>query len=210
MKYYLEIFHKYCYTCNEVNHMNGFEIRRENKINDILNAALKLFSMYGIKKVSIAEIAKSANVSQVSIYNFFESKENLARQAFFKIMDDIMIDMKALVESDLSFKEKVNKMHFISTNSSNTFIEIFNQIDFIKDPLIQKFLDEYGENKTIPLLMQLIDQGKLEGDLDTDISPESILIYIHAVNKALQSNLDKKVRSDLGKLFFYGIFKTSK
>ncbi len=101
-------------------------------------------------------------------------------------------------------------MHFISTNSSNTFIEIFNQIDFIKDPLIQKFLDEYGENKTIPLLMQLIDQGKLEGDLDTDISPESILIYIHAVNKALQSNLDQKVRSDLGKLFFYGIFKTSK
>ncbi len=77
MKYYLEIFHKYCYTCNEVNHMNGFEIRRENKINDKLNAALKHFSMYGIKKDIIDEISKSANVSQVSIYNFFESKENL-------------------------------------------------------------------------------------------------------------------------------------
>lgn len=190
--------------------MNGFEIRRENKMKDILAAALKLFSMHGIKNVSIAEIAKSANVSQVSIYNFFQSKENLARQAFFKIMDDIMSDMEALVESDLTFKEKVNKMHFMSTNSSNTFNEIFNQIDFVKDPLIHKFLDEYGENNTIPLLMRLIEQGKLEGDLDKGISSESILIYIHAVNKALQSNLDKKVRSDLGKLFFYGIFGASK
>lgn len=189
--------------------MNGFEIRRENKKRDILNAAIQLFSMRGIKNVSIAEIAKSANVSQVSIYNFFESKENLARQAFFKLMDDIMSDLETLVESDLSFKEKVIKMRFISSEAGNNFNEIFDQIEFINDPLIKKFLDEYGENKTIPLLMKLINQGKFEGTLDSDISSESISIYIHAINKAIQSNLSKKVQSDLGKLFFYGLFGSS-
>lgn len=210
MKYSLDIFHKFCYTDIEVSFMNGFEIRRENKMKDILNAALHLFSMKGIKNVSIAEIAKSANVSQVSIYNFFQSKENLARHAFFKIMDDIMSDMEVLIESNLSFKEKVNKMHFISSEGGYKFSEIFNQIEFINDPLIQKFLDEYGENKTIPLFMKLIKQGKLEGELDSDISSESILIYIHAINKALQSNLSIKIKSDLGKLFFYGLFGSSK
>ena len=190
--------------------MNGFEIRRENKMKDILKAALQLFSKHGIKNVSIAEIAKNANVSQVSIYNFFQSKENLARQAFFNMMDDIMGDLEELVESNLSFKEKVNNMHFISSKAGNSFNETFNQIEFIKDPLIQKFLDEYGENKTIPLFMKLIKQGKLEGDLDYDISSESILIYIQSINKALQSNLSKKVQSDLGKLFFYGLFGSSK
>lgn len=190
--------------------MNGFEIRRENKMKDILNAALQLFSMKGIKNVSIAEIAKNANVSQVSIYNFFQSKENLARHAFFKIMDDIMSDMEVLIESNLSFKEKVNKMHFISSEAGDKFSEIFNQIEFINDPMIQKFLDEYGENKTIPLFMKLIRQGKLEGELDSDISSDSILIYIHAINKALQSNSSIKIKSDLGKLFFYGLFGSSK
>lgn len=57
--------------------------------------------------------------------------------------------------------------------------------------------------------MKLIKQGKLEGILDNDISSESISIYIHAINKALQSNLSKKVQSDLGKLFFYGLFGSS-
>lgn len=209
MKYSLDIFHKFCYTISEVSFMNGFEIRRENKMKDILNAALQLFSMKGVKDVSIVEIAKSANVSQVSIYNFFQSKENLARQAFFKMMDDIMSDLENLVESNLSFKEKVNKMHFISSEIGNNFNETFNQIEFIKDPLIEKFLNEYGENKTVPLFMKLIKQGKLEGDIDSDISSESILIYIQSINKALQSNLSKKVRSDLGKLFFYGLFGPS-
>lgn len=194
---------------NEVNDMNGFEIRRKNKMRDILKTAIQLFSTHGIKNVSIAEIAKSANVSQVSIYNFFESKENLARQVFFKIMDDIMSDLEILVESDLSFKEKVIKMRSISSETGNNFNESFNQIEFIKDPLIEKFLDEYGEKKTIPLFMKLINQGKLEGDLDNDISSESILVYIRVINQALRSNLSKKVQSDLGKLFFNGLFGSS-
>ncbi len=187
--------------------MNKFEIRRENKMKDILNAALQLFSMHGIKNVSIAQIAKSANVSQVSIYNFFQSKENLARQTFYKMMDDIMSDLEVLVNSDLSFKEKIDKMRFISSEAGNS--KIFNQAEFIKDPLIQKFLVEYGENKTIPLFIELVKQGKSEGDLDSDISSESILIYIHTINKELQSNLSKKVKSDLGKLLFYGLFGSS-
>lgn len=186
--------------------MNGFEIRRENKKRGIINAALKLFSEHGIKNVRIAEIAINANVSQVSIYNFFGNKENLARQVYFKMMDDIMSDLETLVESDISFKEKVSKMHSISIESGNKFIETFNKIEFVKDPLIQKFLDEYGENKTIPLFMKLVKQGKHEGSLDKDISTESIIIYIHAINKALRSNLNNKVQSDLGKLFFYGLF----
>ncbi|SMP65942.1 TetR/AcrR family transcriptional regulator [Anoxynatronum buryatiense] len=189
--------------------MNGFELRREKKKKDILQAALQLFSMHGIKNVSIAEIAEKANVSQVSIYNFFESKENLARQAFFKMMDDIMSHLDELVESDLSFREKVTQMRSVSIESGNHFNDIFNQIDFIKDPQILKFLDEYGKNRSIPLFMKLIEQGKREGSLDKNISSESVLIYINAISKALQSNLSKKVRGDLGDLFFYGLFGSS-
>jgi len=178
-------------------------------MRDILNAALQLFSRKGIKDVSISEISKSANVSQVSIYNYFGSKENLARQVYFKLMDDTMRDLESLVKSELSFKEKITKMRSISSEAGNNFNEIFSQVEFVNDPLIKQFLDEYGETKTIPLFMKLIDQGKLEGSLDKDISSESILIYIRAINQALMSNLNKKIQIDLGKLFFYGLFGSS-
>lgn len=186
--------------------MNGFELRREKKMQDILDAAFKLFSANGIKSVSIAEIAKKANVSQVSIYNFFKSKENLARQAFFNMMDEKMKDLEMLVGSTLPFPEKFEKMVFISLESAKDLNEDFYQSELISDPSIQKFLEEYSHNKTLPLLMDLIEQGKREGCIDNELSSESILIYINSLNAVLQSNINKKVRMDLGKLFFYGLF----
>lgn len=186
--------------------MNGFQIRRENKKADIINAAYQLFLTGGIKNISIAEIAKKAKVSQVSIYNFFESKENLARQVFIKMMEDIMDDLETLEECELSFQEKVDKMRSMSIEAGNHSNQLINQSELMKDPLIHKFLDEIGENITIPFFMRLIEQGRAEGYLDNDISTESILIYINSINKALRSDLNQKVRSDLGKLFFNGLF----
>ena len=53
---------------------NGFERRKERKKTDILQASLNLFIKYGTKKVAISEIAQKAQVSQVTIYNYFENK----------------------------------------------------------------------------------------------------------------------------------------
>lgn len=70
--------------------MDGFEKRREQKKRNILEAALALFMEYGIQRVSITEIAKKANVSQVTIYTYFESKENLVRLVFKFYVDQSM------------------------------------------------------------------------------------------------------------------------
>lgn len=185
--------------------MNGFQRRRESKMEDILEAACELFSAKETKVVSIAEIAKKANVSQVSIYNFFESKENLARQAFFKIMDGTMKNLEVLVTSNISFREKFEKMMSMSFEAVDSFDKNFYQPELLKDPAVKKFLEEYKHNKTIPLFMSLIEQGKREGYLDKGISSESVLMYIDSLNEVLQSNISKKVRIDLGKLFFYGL-----
>jgi AcrR family transcriptional regulator len=63
--------------------MDGFEKRCQNKKEAIM-ASLELFEKFGYNKVTVAEIAKRASVSQVSIYNFFESKENLKKELLNK------------------------------------------------------------------------------------------------------------------------------
>ena len=78
--------------------MDGYERRRQNKKNAILKAALELFSMYGYNKVSVAEIARKASVSQVSIYNYFNSKENLKQELLIKLMDDYYDETKNILE----------------------------------------------------------------------------------------------------------------
>src|SRR5512146_1125543 len=94
--------------------MNGFQRRREMKMKSILQAAFELFSSRGLKDVTIAEIASKANVSQVSIYNFFQSKENLVRQALFVYMDERMKESERILESEIPFREKLERLFSIT------------------------------------------------------------------------------------------------
>src|SRR5690625_2362082 len=112
--------------------MDGFKKRSEMKKKDILQAAFDLFQLYGVQKVTIAEIAKKANVSQVTIYNYFQSKDNLIRSVFKYYVDRIWEEQKKLLLSDLSFHEKLEKIIFDKLFESNQINERFFE-DFMKD-----------------------------------------------------------------------------
>jgi AcrR family transcriptional regulator len=190
----------------KVSKLNGFQRRKETKMKNILLAAYELFSSRGIKDVSITEIAKKAEVSQVSIYNFFESKENLARQAIFTYMDEKMNEVEKLLDSKVSFHEKLERMFLDSLEDENKYSQEFYESAIWSDPMVQRFMDEYHQTRVIPLFLRLIEQGKKEGCIEIGISSEAILLYINAFKSILsQSTISKKVRSDLGTLFFCGL-----
>ena len=57
--------------------MNQYQKTTEKKKQAIIQAALHLFKEKGFKETSIKSIAEVAEVSPVSIYNYFGSKDNL-------------------------------------------------------------------------------------------------------------------------------------
>jgi AcrR family transcriptional regulator len=186
--------------------MNGFQRRREKKMKSILMAAYDLFSARGSKDVSIAEIARKAEVSQVSIYNYFQSKANLIRQAIFAFMDEKMKESEMVLESEVTFREKLEKLFFISDEADRPSSPEFFRSAMGGDPLIQNMIEEYYQSRTEPFIMRLVEQGKKEGCIDPDLSEEAIRLYIGAIQKVLvQSNPSKRVRLDLDALFFYGL-----
>lgn len=186
--------------------MDGFRQRRETKKKDILQAAIELFSIKGLKDTSIADIAKKAGVSQVSIYNFFESKDNLAKLAFIKYMDEKMIQSEQLLNSELPFLEKFKEMIIEANKTGQSLSEEFFQSFVWSDPTIQNYYQENYHSRGNRLFLNLIEQGKNEGYVDADISSDAILLYVGMFKILLaQSNLSKKTRLDFSKLFFHGI-----
>lgn len=189
--------------------MDGFEKRREQKKKDIVKAALALFKEFGIQKVSILEIAKKANVSQVTIYNYFESKDNLVRFVFKFYVDQIWEEQKKLLKSDLPFNEKVKKIMFEKGLAATQISEKFFQ-DFMKDYASgQSYVEEVYMKEALPLFITLFDEGKQQGYIDSTISNESILLYLQMFQEYLQrEDIAKTIlpmTEELTKLFFYGI-----
>ncbi len=188
--------------------MNGFERRTQLKKEAIIKAALELFIEKGVKDTGIAEIAEKANVSQVTLYNHFNNKNNLIKQVSFKLMDKLINELEKLLDSDLSFSEKFERMYFIKAGSVNSENEEIFQSVMFRDSEVQAFAQDYYQTRTIPLLLELIEQGKKEGFVDSELSHEAILLYIgmfkDMASKHPLLELNPKVRSDLGILFFHG------
>ena len=92
--------------------MNGFEKRKAQKKENIRRTALELFRTYGFQKVSIAEIARGAGVSQVTIYNHFDSKEGLVRDVLKWHMSDLLDKYLGIMNSDEPFMEKLENIVF--------------------------------------------------------------------------------------------------
>lgn len=78
-----------------------FEAIRHESMENIANAALRLFGEKGYHSTSIAQIAREAGVSKGLLYNYFESKEALLH---FIILHAVEVG-EALLERSLSAQE---------------------------------------------------------------------------------------------------------
>ncbi len=185
--------------------MNGFQRRKDLKKKNILRAAFELFSSRGLKDVTIAEIASKADVSQVSIYNFFQSKENLVRQALFAFMDEEMKESKRVLEAEIPFREKLEKLFFITEEARGQSNPVFLLSAIASDPLMRSLMEEYYHLQTEPFILRLVEQGKDQGTISKDLSDEAIRLYIQALQGILaQPGLSQQARRDIDELFFYG------
>ncbi len=170
--------------------MDGFEKRREKKKEAILNSALSLFKQYGYNKVTIAEIAKKASVSQVSIYNFFESKENLKFELIKKIMNEHYSQLIRIFHNGESSRERFEKLltsriDFFKSFPSHFILETLGNDAQIRESIVRENYDKFTY-----VFLDFIEEGKKEGIIDDSISRETMhtiidIIQFYFINNPL-------------------------
>jgi AcrR family transcriptional regulator len=191
--------------------MDGFERRRERKKENIRQAAFELFSAHGVQKVSIAEIASSAGVSQVTIYNYFGSKDRLLRDVISWLLDKRLKQDTEIVESDMPFPQKIEVFITERTDELSGLNPGFIKSMMSEDPVIRQITEDFTRNRYIPLMFRLIKKGKQEGCINNSISNQAILLYINIFREGKRSDAfpgllqSPHMLKELVTLFFYGI-----
>lgn len=189
--------------------MNGYERRTEEKKKLILNTALDMFLRSGISNTSVSDIAKTAKVSKVTIFNYFQTKDNLAREALKIYFDQYISSFINIIESNKTFIEKSEEIFSLSAENAPTMMEsdILSK-EVWEDPLMQQIYNELV-NESMLFLIKYIEQGKKEGIIDSVI-PTNALISFISMWAALSNpgTGDASIEYILGvsKLFFFGIF----
>ncbi len=88
---------------------NKNEQVRQASIQNIVNAAAKLFIEVGYLNVTIEQIAKRANISKGLLYNYFSGKEELLKH----IIDQILLEMSEFSKQILNTQNPSLKISLI-------------------------------------------------------------------------------------------------
>ncbi|MDP4087505.1 MAG: TetR/AcrR family transcriptional regulator [Bacillota bacterium] len=192
--------------------MNGFEKRALQIKEKIMKATFEMLKTWDVNKIRIADIAKTAKVSQVTIYNYFGSKETLMREVFKYYINSSFKEFQEYMNGEHTFKEKIEWIILQERESSNTITP--NMIDqlLINDPEIAKFLEKEYNEKIIPVFLEFIEEGRNNGEISNKISTQGLMMYINISMKYYQEFLKSIKESDnmdlineMLHIFLYGI-----
>jgi AcrR family transcriptional regulator len=195
--------------------MDGHTKHAIKKVNIIKKSALDLFNKYGVNKVSIDEIADYANVSKVTIYKYFKSKDGLYKEIVKMLFDENIDALQNLINNDIPFLEKL-KFLITTKTSSQQYMKGTFVYELIKEDYeIEEYLKNNYLSRVKELIFSFIEQGKKEGYIDRSLSNEIIYLYMEILKAGLREKssdmkpiiTNKDTFENLINLYFYGLIK---
>ena len=194
--------------------MNQYQKTTEKKKQAIIQAALQLFKEKGFKETSIKSIAEVAEVSPVSIYNYFKSKDNLVALCVNDLFEEITQQAEDILKSNLAFNTKLDQALDLCQEKMSQQISYYFQDKTLRDPAFSSLLTKAITAKKRDIYRTYINLGKEEGLIARDLSTELILNVMDALNSvgnqlAHSDNLETDVKQ-IHQIFLYGILGKKK
>lgn len=140
----------------------------EERKNDILNAAEKLFRKNGYQNTVVSDIVKEANIAQGTFYIYFKSKEDVFVAVLDTISDKLLNQiLKVKQRDDLNAIEKMNLTTEVEINYNENQDDLVSQMHLPQNVGIHQRYIVGVINKLAPVYASIIEQGVLEGTFNT-------------------------------------------
>ena len=129
-------------------------VDKEEKKQEILKAAVRIFAQNGVVKTKMADIAEAAGIGKGTIYEYFRSKEDIFAETYSHLFQDTENKIAEVLESSIPPEEKLR-------NFMRVTIEEF----LVKDGgefagIMMSFWSE-GIRNNNERIMQIIDLKKV-------------------------------------------------
>lgn len=165
------------------------------KEEQILNAAKKLFTNYGFKKVSMDEIASEAGVTKKTVYTYFSSKEELLKYCIKEELQNMRKIIENVESKKLDFMETIHQViyNLLKYKKNCKFLKmLFNESEILKSEQLKenlKIVDKEIQNYIRKELELAIQKEKIEVQ-NVDIM--TFLIYKMYIALMIDWNEDYK------------------
>lgn len=193
--------------------MNGFEKRANLIKQKIMRTTLNMLRTADPKRLRIADISKEAKVSQVTIYNYFGSKEALLREVFIQFVDNAIREFEEYMNGEYTLREKIEHIIFLEKEAYREIPPGLMKELILEDQELAQHIENLYQEITIPLMTRILEEGKASGEISPDVTLEHVLAFIQLYMNQFQTLLQMAQQSGdvdgflegMVHLFFYGI-----
>ena len=154
------------------------------KRNQLLNAALDVFSVYGFSGASLDEIAQLANMHKSNIFYYYENKESLYVEVLTTVMQKWLAPLQIL-EVELEPTEALTHylMQKIESSKDQPKASRLFALEIIQGaphilPILKGPLKKLFKRKT-----KVIETWQEQGKLSKEIDAELLIINICAITQ---------------------------
>lgn len=171
------------------------------KQEKIMRASINEFTRHGFEKGNIGEIAKEAGVAKGSMYQYFKNKREL-------FLDSLKWALDLLMEKNAKYLTLQDKtmdiFDFLYLNAKNSWYQMREErevVIFIQDVFLGKYKSFTDESMTYmtklsdDYLLKLIQEGKNNGSIRTDIDNQLLALYVTGVSLKIKEHWMNQARS---------------
>lgn len=152
-----------------------------DKRQQIITAATKIFARNGYHNATISDIAKKTGIAHGTVYLYFKSKEDLLITIFDEQMAEIVSYVKSEIEREESALQKLHRMiniqmQLIETNRDLTellLLEFRQSRKFFESSSIDRVADY------IDLIVDVLKEGIAENTIreEIDVSTAATMLF---------------------------------
>ena len=161
----------------------------DQRRNQIMEAALTVFSRLGFERASMDNIAKEAGVSKGALYLYYKSKDAIIAKLLQLLFDQALKQVRILAAGEGSVTEQLLAFTCVLTREMDRMaamqpISLQFYAIAARHPTIRQHLRAYfKEYRT--LMEEVIQRGVAQDELRADINPTEAAITLTALLEGL-------------------------
>ncbi len=166
------------------------EDKRQSKEEAIILAAEKIFEKVGFKNAKMEDVAKLANITKVTLYSYFQSKENLYMALTYKGYQKLVDSYYKVIDQNKENTGLVSALQLL-----NKFMDFSTENNVYNEALLNYFSTiRTGDEKKLPeAVKESIYFNKMQ-----DIHN---LIFKIAAKEIVRGKEDGSIKSQLDPMF---------
>ena len=189
---------------------------RSKKDELLVQTATDLFMQYGVKRVTVEEICRTAKISKMTFYKYYSNKAEIAEHIIFSILEKAQMEFDSIWKQLSTFERKIDQFFKLKMEYARKFSKEFF-LDFMGlSPAIHQKILNYRQKNQITFI-NMVEQAQKSGSIRSDVS---IDLITYMMDKLLEFTEDDNFLSmykntedltwDMINFYFFGIMGKKK